>query len=316
MDKSCFDNVLYIIGNGFDLHHNIHSSYKYFEAWLVNKNPALYNKLSLICRHDSLWWNFEEALAYVDRDYFLNAGELLLPKEWSEDDSVAELFYASDIVRSEAEGLWDEIVKWFRKWIVTVSWQRESNSRKLMIDAYARFVTFNYTPFLESRYGIDSQNILYIHGRQGSCKCPPIIGHGDTDSFPEWFGKKHNHRRRYYKGGTSILPEVEMMTESAEYYFQLSEKPVGRIISKNKAFIDDLYDVRHIFVLGHSMNRVDIPYFLSIVDANDAPNDISWHVSYYDEKEKRRLLDVFSSLIPTTHMNLNMFRLVDVMITR
>jgi len=29
-----FDNVLYIIGNGFDLHHGVMSSYKSFAMWL------------------------------------------------------------------------------------------------------------------------------------------------------------------------------------------------------------------------------------------------------------------------------------------
>ena len=67
-----FDNVLYIIGNGFDLHHGVMSSYGAFEAWLKRQNKKLYSKLNGVCRVDYLWRDFEKALADVDRDYFLN----------------------------------------------------------------------------------------------------------------------------------------------------------------------------------------------------------------------------------------------------
>ena len=66
-----FDNVLYVIGNGFDLHHGVMSSYKSFAIWLQQKNRILYEKLNAVCRVESLWRDFEGALPYVDRDYFL-----------------------------------------------------------------------------------------------------------------------------------------------------------------------------------------------------------------------------------------------------
>ena len=67
-----FDNVLYIIGNGFDLHHGVMSSYKSFAMWLQRKNRALYEKLNDVCRVESLWRDFEGSLPYVDRAYFLS----------------------------------------------------------------------------------------------------------------------------------------------------------------------------------------------------------------------------------------------------
>lgn len=79
------DNVLYIIGNGFDMHHGIHSSYKYFWVWLQRHNHRLYRKLLNVCKSNDLWWNCKEALAFVDRDYMLNAVEIWLPSAWDED---------------------------------------------------------------------------------------------------------------------------------------------------------------------------------------------------------------------------------------
>lgn len=35
---------LYIIGNGFDLHHEINSSYKDFQEWMYENNPDVIEK--------------------------------------------------------------------------------------------------------------------------------------------------------------------------------------------------------------------------------------------------------------------------------
>lgn len=82
------DSVLYI-----------HSSYKYFSVWLRQHNYALYRKLLNVCTSKKLWWNFEETLAWVDRDYMLSAGEIMLPDSWDEDkDSIADLQITSVLI--------------------------------------------------------------------------------------------------------------------------------------------------------------------------------------------------------------------------
>jgi hypothetical protein len=97
-----YDNVLYIIGNGFDRHHEVKSSYQHFANWLKKNNWELYGILSEVCKVDFLWKDFERALSYVNRDYFINMGETILPDSWTEDDNYADLLYAQDLVREEA----------------------------------------------------------------------------------------------------------------------------------------------------------------------------------------------------------------------
>ena len=49
---------LYIIGNGFDLHHEINSSYKDFHEWMYENNPDVIEKADEIygiC--DDEWWS-------------------------------------------------------------------------------------------------------------------------------------------------------------------------------------------------------------------------------------------------------------------
>ena len=311
-----FDNVLYIIGNGFDLHHGVMSSYKSFAMWLQRKNRNLYKKLNDVCRVDFLWRDFERALPYVNREYFLEMGEVLLPQDWTEDDSCAEVYMAQDHVREEAENLWEEIEKWFRKWLLSVNWHDAYDEKKVRLDYDARFITFNYTPFLETRYGIPAENILYIHGKRSDVKNKPIIGHDGRDTFKDWFEKAPHNVKKHYKGKRSQLPEVEMMTESVEEFYSLSEKPVETILKKNHAFFEDLYDVKYVYVLGHSLGNVDLPYFRAVNNANDYPERMRWYVSYYSEAERVNLVKIMRSSVMDGQSELTMIKLEDIMAKR
>lgn len=308
-----FDNVLYIIGNGFDLHHGVLSSYKSFAIWLKRKNRELYDKLKIVCRVGYLWKDFEGALPYVNRDYFLGMGDILLPQGWTEDDGYAELFYAQDYVRGETVMLWEDILKWFRKWVLSISWHDECNLKKLRLDDEARYITFNYTPFLETEYGIPAENILYIHGNRADKKHLPIIGHDGRDTFEDWYRSAPRYLKRYYKGKQSMLPEVEMMTGSVEEFYSLSEKPVEKILMENQTFIEDLYDVEYIYVLGHSLGNVDLPYFRVINLANDNPERIKWIVSYYLESERAQLERTMRNSVIDKNAGLEMITLEGMM---
>lgn len=55
---------LYIIGNGFDLHHNIPSSYRNFHNWLEKHDIETFDKVGNILEtNEPEWWNeFESSL--------------------------------------------------------------------------------------------------------------------------------------------------------------------------------------------------------------------------------------------------------------
>ena len=55
---------LYIIGNGFDKHHEVPSGYWDFHKWLKEKNPELVEQIDELYGYsDDLWGNFEVELA-------------------------------------------------------------------------------------------------------------------------------------------------------------------------------------------------------------------------------------------------------------
>ena len=285
------DNVLYIIGNGFDLHHGVKSGYYSFSTWLKHYNPDLYKHLSRACKVEFLWSEFERALGYLSRREFLEQGEVLLPTNWDPDnDQMADLFMAEDIARNSGADFWEEVQLYFRKWVSLIKWYHRYDEQKIMLDTEARFITFNYTQFLETQYGISHEQILYIHGSSISKKYPPILGHDGSDHFEEDFKKLPKRLKSYYQGKRSYLPEVEMLTESAETFVSESEKPVKQIINQHKDFFEDLYDIEYVYILGHSMANVDLPYFKKVVECNDYPEKMHWLVSYYNEKDRDNFL--------------------------
>ena len=52
---------LYIIGNGFDLHHGINSSYRNFRDWLYENEPTVIQDIEEAygCCDDEWWSDFE-----------------------------------------------------------------------------------------------------------------------------------------------------------------------------------------------------------------------------------------------------------------
>lgn len=86
------------------------------------------------------------------------------------------------------------------------------------------------------------------------------------------------------------------MTEGIENYFEVSKKPVSRIINQHKDFFLDLYDIDNIYVLGHSLNDVDMPYIQTIMSSMDYPEECHWHISYFSESEKERMMTSMGKL--------------------
>lgn len=59
--------TLYVIGNGFDLHHDVKSAYKDYRIWLEKSHSELLREIDSVYpnSHDDSWWNqFEENLGY------------------------------------------------------------------------------------------------------------------------------------------------------------------------------------------------------------------------------------------------------------
>lgn len=76
-------NRLYIIGNGFDMHHGLRTSYYDFKKYLYTNKNELHNTLEKFVSYptsdEDLWAKFEQNLANLDIDEILSDNSDFLP---------------------------------------------------------------------------------------------------------------------------------------------------------------------------------------------------------------------------------------------
>ena len=103
----------------------------------------------------------------------------------------------------------------------------------------------------------------------------------DLDRWREEMSDQYDYA--YDKG------KAEMLS-----YFEKSNKPTQEIIQQNEQFFNILYTLERIYVFGHSLADVDLPYFKEIV--KNICQRVKWTVSYYSTTEKDRFKDIVKGL--------------------
>ncbi|MEA3423985.1 MAG: AbiH family protein [Bacillota bacterium] len=112
------------MGNGFDIMHGVKSSYYNFRD-TIGRNNILRITLENYIRQDDVWGNFEDGLAYLDREMMIGTlndwlDDFEVPDEDDDDFSAADYFAAQDIATSQIYILTKDLPKRFRKWISTL----------------------------------------------------------------------------------------------------------------------------------------------------------------------------------------------------
>lgn len=179
---------LYIIGNGFDCYHGAKCSYAEFRKYLLRHRPyvlatfdlyfgprSLMNsfesfkdflrclEISWGCSsggvypkttwaENNLWWRFEEHLADLNREKVLDVLDVVLPDcdEDSDEFRYCDYYLGLDGISDMLNSCTFEMRYQLHKWINTLAYGKGFKKRLLDMDKKARFLTFNYTDFLES----------------------------------------------------------------------------------------------------------------------------------------------------------------------
>lgn len=283
-------DTLYIIGNGFDLHHDLPTRYCNFHNFVSKNYPDLENELeeyfTLKTGEKYLWTNFEGDLGTFDyQAFFANNNNLDI-----HNDSFrpSYSFALEDELTEQSELLRSEIKKVFQEWLESID--LSTISSRFTFKQNSTFITFNYTHILEEVYKIDSNRILHIHGDIVNTPEELIFGHNLTlEEIPELDENGDSSR--------TLFTDSENSAKSLFYDFQ---KPVDAIISNNCDAFASVSKVHNIFIIGHSLNPIDIPYFKLIFE--NSPNS-KWTVSYHLENEKIEHLNTLVQLgIPSTRI--------------
>ncbi|MGL5963394.1 MAG: AbiH family protein, partial [Fusobacteriaceae bacterium] len=167
------------------------------------------------------------------------------------------------------------------------------------------FLTFNYTRVLEEVYGIDSFDICHIHGE---VEDELVIGHLNQERSVELTKEKNKEQDSFFKKveeKSDVLDEEEYELAMEEFsyrenhfdykveqlkhqllidYYDETVKVPATHIRANKAFFNNISNVKNIYVVGHSLGDVDMPYFKEIFKKVD--KDTKWNIFYHEEYEK------------------------------
>jgi len=310
--KDSADRTLYIIGNGFDIHHGLDTWYSSFGLFLKNKSSQIYQYITdYLCLpelyedkpeslYDTLWSNFEEGFARMEIDQVLDDHSDYAMDLTAEKNMAREYHQMQQMVDLVKEGLTIELRDEFRAFISNVSYPEEPRNGKLCINSKARFFSFNYTDTLEKYYQVSTDKILHIHGKASNGDNLKL-GHGfdpqdfqpeepqppvdaSDEELSDWHDQMAAQSDYSYDSAKASLSK----------YFEDSLKSTEQMISDNEDYFNSIGNINRVVVLGHSLAKVDEPYLVRIKDSIDPC--ANWVVSYYLDKEKQEHRDKLMKL--------------------
>lgn len=263
-------DTLYIIGNGFDLHHGLDTSYKNFRDNVVLKTPNL-RKLLLDLYGDAInedmWWSdFEAKLSDIDYNHLLNS-----------DYGVA---MGGMKVQNFLTG---QLPPLFGKWIKSIK-LKNAPEKQLDIDKDALFFTFNYSLVLEIIYEVNKDNIWHIHNSIEEVD-KIIVGH-DSDLNTLISNYNLNRGNKQYNSWIvdNIIP-----------WAAKGAKGVNKRIEENMENFNKYSTIKHIISMGFSFNEIDMPYIKAIISSNTNKKNIDWTIYYHQEGEDKTFINKLNS---------------------
>lgn len=266
-------NELIIVGNGFDRHHDLATSYGAFAQFAQENAPSVYDDLSRLFlasseymdfdtpdHHEAenfiydRWCDFETCLGLLDDEEFVQRSQENVS------EYMQELGMGEHLV-DEFVGNIASVLDTFRDWVFSIDLPL-SQRREFAFPPSAHFVNFNYTETLEAFYEVDPARIFYIHGRRGKDD-KLIVGHDTSPPRPR---SKHD------------LPDIQFNPFYG--FLRLTRKPVEVIEPKLRLWLANVDTIEMISVLGHSLGSVDLPYFRAVAETHPSAR---WSFSYFNQ---------------------------------
>ena len=275
---------LYIIGNGFDLHHGLKTRYADFCQYVKENDCELYEFIERYVNakldEDGLWNDFEKSLGTFDHGAFYSDYDYTDPS--SDSFKLSEMFGVEDELTEKAEMMIEKMSQALYDWLNELDYS-DNEYKILLLDTNARYLTFNYTATLNRLYYIPDENILHIHYSVATHGSNLIFGHGNIIEEVSLLDDEGNGN---YPSSSYSNAECSSKMLLAHFY-----KDTQDIIRKNVKFFDILRDIDEIIVLGHSVNDIDLPYFEYL---NKIAHKAKWTISYYDRSEPQKMSNALS----------------------
>lgn len=250
---------LYVIGNGFDLWHNIPSRFSDFKSYVSENARQVFEEVETYLPAGDEWNQLERAFAEMDVDALIdNLGHFMASygaDDWSDSGHHDFQYEVENCVERLSTGLKDQFAKWVRG--LPIPSHLEVRRRLKTLDPEAHYLTFNYTPTLKTVYGIDSRRVCFIHGNAAVKDEELILGHAWSPTVRPSLNSS--------EGVDEMDVRMFEANEIIDDYFSNTFKRSAEIIQKNAHFFDQLFDVEEVVILGHSLSEVDSEYFAALL---------------------------------------------------
>ena len=297
---------LYLIGNGFDIHHGIPSRYSNYCSWLEENDEDLIERLrNYHDVDDKEWWNqFEQELGHPDMADYIDNTALENQPDFGSDEFRDRDYHAGEFAAEDEIGsLVADIKGKFTDWVASLP--APDGGKKIALDKDdAFFINFNYTDTLQKLYNVKSSDILFIHGNVGY-GTELILGHNrpyeelDAEFAPEI------HEPPADLDGADLAEWYDEMADNGEDYIHQSvrgevvsqihrlRKHTDNIIKENAKSFQALKNVQNVYIYGLSFSPVDLPYLDEVVSKVNV-DAAKWIVSYYSGDDKETAERYFS----------------------
>ncbi len=294
---------LFIIGNGFDLAHDLKTSYGDFRDYLEEHHDdflSSFEKMYEVPQIDydhsyrldiellekerkneikkSLWKCFESNLGNSDEQEMLDLSSDVV-SDLQLDSGLAGIEDTMNQYWREQYGFINDLEEHISCWIEEISINDVLKMKNEFIqNSSDYFLTFNYTNVLECVYNIDNKRVLHIHGGiYPYCNTPPILGHGNKEILNKYNTLAMNADNDFDEANKSI-------SNAIVNFFGNIYKDTEKCLTSNKLFFQKISTIQSIEIIGHSLGDVDLIYFEKI--ASIVKNDVNWTIFYYNEDEK------------------------------
>ena len=263
------ENVLYIIGNGFDRAHEMLTSYEHFHQWLldngesfaVNRLESLYTNIS---DNEGKWCDVESALGSITLEEAINYDRNFqeCSDEINCEDSSHDAYRCGDNLKNVVDILPDLL----RDWVASIT---TNDVRPIFeFNKDAKFLSFNYTRTLENVYQIEADNILHIHETIIENR-PLVVGYGEARFEDDEY-----------------VPNDAIDVVLIKNLLSHCRKPVGAILkeTKPKEWFKGLNEIESVIIYGHSCSKVDKPYFQKVTES--IKDNAQWYFNVHDKDKK------------------------------
>lgn len=284
---------LYIIGNGFDLAHDLPTKFNPDFKKIAEKHEHENFWDIYQTNIDDIWSDFENSLAHPD---FNSLEDIFIGYEPD---------YSSDregdrnriIYQVESNGnLSEALYEFANNAEKSLSNKQQNPSIEEILDSQGLYITFNYTHTLEYLYGIPPENVLHIHGEVGNEDLK--LGYPKGEFEPEKYRQnifEDSHRSNY------IDISIEDYIDRIDDYYERTA--YEELFSKCKSFYKEIHidkvekfldekqcDIKEIIVYGHSC-AIDFDYFNYI---NTKYPDANWLFYKRDKKQETNIKSVIA----------------------